>query len=269
MENEARLPGLAPWIRVADYRRAQLARLASVEVALGSEVSAEEVVGYGFDHVAVATGAHWRADGVGRWHTRPIPVAAGAEILTPDDLLAGRRPIGGRVLVFDDDHYYMGGVLAELLAREGREVVLLTTEPLVSSWTANTMEQTRIHAGLVELGVGLAVSRTLVAVEPGAARSACVFTRREEEHACDAVVLVTGRLPCDGLAGQLDALNATSGGPTIRAVGDAWSPGTIAAAVWDGRRYAEELDEPAGDDTVPPFRREVVALAFAASLGPA
>ena len=46
----------------------------------------------------------------------------------------------------------------------------------------------------------------------------------------------------------------------MRLVGDALSPGTIAAAVWDGRRYAEELDAPPGDDTLPPFRREVVQL---------
>jgi dimethylamine/trimethylamine dehydrogenase len=44
-------------------------------------------------------------------------------------------------------------------------------------------------------------------------------------------------------------------------VGDAWSPGTIAAAVWDGRRYAEELDEPRDGDDLPPFRREVMELA--------
>jgi dimethylamine/trimethylamine dehydrogenase len=44
-------------------------------------------------------------------------------------------------------------------------------------------------------------------------------------------------------------------------VGDAYSPGTIAAAVWDGRRYAEELDAPPGDPDAPPFRREVVELA--------
>ena len=33
---EARLPGLAAWIRVVDYRKGQLERLANVEVALGS-----------------------------------------------------------------------------------------------------------------------------------------------------------------------------------------------------------------------------------------
>src|SRR5262249_11777699 len=66
---EARLPGLAAWIRVVDYRRGQLTKLPNVELALESEVTADEVRRYGFDHIAVATGARWRADGVGRWHT--------------------------------------------------------------------------------------------------------------------------------------------------------------------------------------------------------
>ena len=43
-------------------------------------------------------------------------------MLTPDDVLAGVRPAGERVLLYDDDHYYLGGVLAELLAREGRRL---------------------------------------------------------------------------------------------------------------------------------------------------
>ena len=63
---EAGLPGLAPWIRVLDYRLAQLSKLRNVEIARGSEVTAEEVRRYDFDHVAVATGAIWRTDGVGR-----------------------------------------------------------------------------------------------------------------------------------------------------------------------------------------------------------
>jgi dimethylamine/trimethylamine dehydrogenase len=259
---EARLPGLAAWIRVVDYRRGQLQRLANVEVGVGSRLTADEAHSYGFDHVAVATGARWRGDGVGRWHTRPIAIEADARVLTPDDLLEGARPDGERVVVFDDDHYYMGGVLAEVLAREGRHVTLVTPEPLVSAWTVNTMEQTRIQARLLELGVEVTVSRALVGVGGGRAVTACVFTGREREHACDAVVMVTGRLPDGALADDLEALAAAAGGATrVRAVGDASSPGTIAAAVWDGRRYAEELDAPPGDDTVPPFRREVVQLA--------
>src|SRR5206468_9471810 len=72
--HEARLPGLATWIRVADYRRAQLAKLPNVELALESEVGPDEILGYDFQHVAVAAGARWRTDGVARWHTKPVPV---------------------------------------------------------------------------------------------------------------------------------------------------------------------------------------------------
>ena len=254
--------GWPAWIRVVDYRRSQLARLPNVEVGLGSPLTAEEAFDYGFDHIAVATGSRWRGDGVGRWHTRPIALGVGVQMLTPDDLLTGARPDGDRVVIYDDDHYYMGGVLAELLAREGRHVTLVTPEPLASAWTVNTMEQTRTQRGLLELGVEVLVSRTLESATGGHATSACVFTGSKREHAADAVVLVTGRLPLDGLAAGLEGLLETSGeGPIVRVVGDALSPGTIAAAVWDGRRYAEELDAPPGDDTLPPFRREVVQLA--------
>jgi dimethylamine/trimethylamine dehydrogenase len=255
---EARLPGLAAWIRVLDYRAAQIARLARVEVALGSPLDAGEIRSYDFDHVAVATGSRWRADAVGRWHVRPVPLD-GVPVLTPDDLLAGVRPDGERVVVYDDDHYYMGGVLAELLRSEGRDVTIVTPEPRVSEWTVNTMEQHRIQRRLLELGVGVRPLEAVASAGPGVVRTGCVYTGLVTEIACDALVVVAGRLPEDALADGLAA--AGPGGPTVRVVGDAWSPGTIAAAVWDGRRYAEELDLPPSDGDEPPFRREVVALA--------
>jgi dimethylamine/trimethylamine dehydrogenase len=257
---EARLPGLSPWIRVLDYRKGQLDRLPNVEIALGSRLDAAEILSYDFDHVALATGSRWRTDGIGRWHTRPLELA-GIECLTPDDLMAGSRPQGPRVVLFDDDHYYLGGVLAELLATERHEVTLVTPEPRVSEWTVNTMEQHRIQRRLLELGVTVLASHAVISAEDGAVRTACVYTEREQELACDALVLVTSRLPEDGLAAELEAALEDRSGPVVRLIGDAWSPGTIAAAVWDGHRYAEELDEPVSDRDEPPFLREVVALA--------
>jgi dimethylamine/trimethylamine dehydrogenase len=260
---EARLPGLAAWIRVVDYRRGQLARLPNVEQALESTVTADEILGYGFEHVAVATGSRWRDDGVGRWHTRPLAVDGSVEVLTPDDLLGGARPAGEKVVLFDDDHYYLGGVLAELLATEGRAVALVTTAPRVSEWSVNTMEHPRIHRRLVESGVELETANALLGVEAGVARLACVYSHRERTVPCDALVLLTARLPEDGLAEELLARRdewSAAGILSVRAVGDALAPGTIASAVWDGRRYAEELDAPPLGDSLP-FRREVVRLA--------
>ena len=101
-------------------------------------------------------------------------------MLTPDDLFAGARPAGDHVVVYDDDHYYLGGALAELLASEGKHVSLVTPAALVSEWTVNTMEQPRIHKRLVEAGVELLTARDLVSAGGGEAQLVDTFTRAEE-----------------------------------------------------------------------------------------
>ena len=258
---EARLPGLAEWIRVLDYRRGQLDRLPDVEIAYDSRLTAEEVLEYGFDHVAVATGCRWRADGVGRWHLRPIELE-GIQILTPDDVMAGTELNGGRVVVYDDDHYYLGGVVAEALARSGHAVTFVTPAARVSEWTVNTLEQVRIQRRMLEAGIEIVPSRAVDGASAGAVRTSCVYTSEVDEHAADALVLVTSRLPDDGVAADLVARAGeweAAGLTSVRAVGDALCPGTIAAAVWDGRRYAEQLGEPLDADGVP-FLREIAGL---------
>jgi dimethylamine/trimethylamine dehydrogenase len=94
-------------------------------------------------------------------------------------------------------------------------------------------------------------------------RAACVFTGREREIPAGAAVFVTARLPADAVyqgllerRGDWDEAGLT----TVRAVGDCLAPATIAAAVWEGRRYAEELDEPPDRGDAVPFLREVTEL---------
>jgi dimethylamine/trimethylamine dehydrogenase len=259
---EARLPGMASYVRVADYRVGQLRRLRNVEQAEG-EVTAEEILDYDFTHVAVATGARWRDDGVGRFHTRPIERDLALPVLTPDDLMAATLPEHDRVLIYDDDHYYMGGVLAELLVSAGRDVTLVTPRASVSSWTTNTMEQHRIQRRLLELNVEIVASHAVVSVAADAVRLSCVFTGRERELPTGAAVFVTARLPRDAIYRELlDDRDrwAAARLQSVKAVGDCLAPGTIAAAVWEGRRYAEELEQPDDRGDTVPFRREVTGL---------
>ena len=259
---EARLPGLSAWIRVLDYRAGQIEQLPNVEVFPQSAMSVEELLELGYRHVAIATGATWRADGVGRWHTKPMPIDAGMQILTPDDLMAGERPRGRRVVLFDDDHYYMGGVLAELLAAQDHEVTLVTPAPDVSNWTNNTLEQARIQTRVLEAGIEVIPQRTIARVTGDEAISRCRFTGRETPLEADAVVMVTARLPRDELVAGFAAVQedwADAGLASVTAVGDAWVPGTIATAVWEGHRFAEEL-ETVRDPDATPFRREVTAI---------
>ena len=265
VEREAKLPGLSAWIRVVDYRLAQIGKLDNIEVFMQSEMTDDDIIDNDFDHVLIATGSHWRRDGVGRWHTHPFPIAADAEILTPDDLMAGIRPNGRRVAIYDDDHYYMGGVLAELLAAEGFDVVLITPAAHVSQWTTHTLEVARIRKRIIRAGVDVKTNAAVTAIAAGSITTACVYTGDLSEIPADATVLVTARLPENRLLDTLMAREADwadAGLKNVRAAGDAWAPATIAAAVWAGHRYAEEFDEPIDDRPVP-FRREVTELSAA------
>jgi dimethylamine/trimethylamine dehydrogenase len=256
VSKEAALPGLASWRRVVDYRVGQIDRLKNVDYFFESKMTVDEALGYGFGHVCVATGATWRRDGVGRSHPTS-PDLSGIEVMTPDDLMAGRRPGSKRVIVFDDDHYYLGGALAELLADEEHEVEIVTPEPLVSAWTVNTMEQKRIHRRLVEKGVRIRPHQVVAAAGSDSVTLQHTVTGAIEEVGADSLVLVTARTSNDELAVGLNAAQPrwhAAGLQTVRAIGDAWAPSTIASAVWWGRRYAEEVDEPAGDGV--PFKRE-------------
>ncbi len=257
---ERLLPGLSAWGRVADYRAYQISQRPNVETYFDSRLSAEDILGFGFQNIAIATGALWRADGVARMHVAPIP-NAGMPVFTPDDLMAGRLP-QGRVTVFDDDHYYMGGVLAELLAQNGCQVTLITPSAYVSDWTLNTLEQGAIHRRLVAAGVKIVLNTGLVDMKSAGITSACVYTGTESHSDTDAVVMVASRTSQDQLYQDLQARAAEwadAGIRSVKLIGDANAPGPIAWATYAGHRYARELDMPDVGDALP-FRREVTAL---------
>lgn len=164
--------------------------------------------------------------------------------------------------IYDDDHYYMGGVLSELLAAEGFDVVLITPAAHVSQWTTHTLEVARIRKRVIRAGVDVRTNAAVTAVSPDSVATACVFTGDLSETPVDSAVFVTARLPENQLLDALGAREdewAQAGLKSVHAAGDAWAPATIAAAVWAGHRYAEELDEPTDERPVP-FRREVTQL---------
>jgi len=264
VQRESTLPGLSAWNRVTEYRTGQLERLDNVEIYRESEMTVEDIIDNDFQHVVIATGSSWRRDGVGRWHTQPLSIPESTEILTPDTIMAGLRPRGRQVVLYDDDHYYLGGVVAELLAHEGYEVSLVTPAAHVSQWTVNTLEVARIRRRVMKAGVHVHVNRAVTAVTGNGAETTCVFTGEVNLLPADTVVMVTARLPRDELYHALHAREgdwAAADLRSVRGIGDAWAPGTIAAAVWSGHRYAEELDDPPHTAAVP-FHREVTQLSI-------
>ena len=255
---ESRLPGLAAWARVRDYRLNQLNKMQNVDIYRASPVTAEQVLQFGATRVVLATGSTWRRDGIGRANTRPVPgLDRAGRVFTPEDLMAGLEPIG-HVVVFDDDHYYLGGILAEKLRLDGLAVTLVTPADKVSAWTANTLEQHTIQKHLLALGVDIATGRNLVEFDGASVTLQCTYSERHFSLPADSVVTVTSRLPNDELAGALDGMNdaATQAGiVSVNSIGDCLAPSTIAAAVYAGHRYAREFDRAMSDTGE--FRREL------------
>ena len=232
---ESTLPGLGQWARVRDWRVNQIGKLANVDVYLDSTIDEEQILEFAPDRVVIATGARWRSDGVGRWHTSAIPGSDSPSVLTPDDILAGVMP-PGPVVVFDDDHYYIGGVIAESLRHAGIDVTLVTPANEVSTWTRHTEEQHRIQASILRLGITVETGTTLASVQEGSVTLESVHTERTREIDARSVVMVTSRTPVG------DLFNTLSGRLPVQRIGDCLAPGTIAAAVYSGHRYAREAD---------------------------
>jgi dimethylamine/trimethylamine dehydrogenase len=263
---ESRLPGLASWGRVKDWRLGQLHKLANVEMYLASALGADDILSYGIPHVALATGATWRRDGVGRTSQGPIAGLAGTEVFTPDDFLGDSRGIdrlpSGPIVIYDDESYVMGGVLAELIARRGHQVTLVTPAALVSAWTVKALDQPFIHKRLADCGVTIRLNALLAARRGDQLDLACVYSGAAATLDCAALVLVTARLPNEQLTLDLMARQAEwpdAGIESVQAIGDCRAPATIAAAVFAGHRYAREFGETIDPDVVP-FKREAIAV---------
>lgn len=244
---ESRLPGLNQWARVAEWRLNQIGKLPNVEFFLESVVDREQILEFSPDFVAIATGATWRRDGMGRTHDDVIPGWDGPGVLTPDDIMAGVMP-SGPVVVYDDDHYYIGGVIAEKLRKAGLDVTLVTPANEVSTWTTHTEEQYRIAQRILSLGIVVETGRSIASILEDSVAIECVFTGDTREVAASSVVVATSRKPNDDLFYEIvDDFKVTR-------IGDSLAPGTIATSVYSGHRYARELE---AEVLVPvPFRRE-------------
>ena len=253
---ESRLPGMGEYIRVRDYRVQQLHQLPNVEIFLESALTADDVTGFEADHVVLATGAGWRPDRFDGEAYRPIS-EPGSEpaIFTPDSIMDGRLPEGPTV-IFEQNGYYMGSVIAELLRGAGIAVTYVTDDDSAGAWTVNTGEGERNRRRLVSLGVEIVTGHAVTRFDGTTAVLECAYGGPERAVPANALIPVTGRAPRDDLYHELSGQDPLPF--TLTRIGDCEAPGIIAQAVYSGHRYARELEAPVDRDQ--PLRHERTAL---------
>ena len=164
----------------------------------------------------------------------------------------------GHVVLFDDDSFYLGSSMAELIVARGGTVTIVTPDDSVASWSTNTLDFRHIQKRLYKLGVKQVTSHNVTAARAGSVSLEHVWSGVASELACDAVVSVTARVPNDALFAELELRQsewAGAGVKTVQCIGDALAPGLIAHAVYAGHRYAQLFD--AGPVPDVPFRRHL------------
>ena len=255
---ESQLPGLAEWARVRDYRTAQLGKIPEVEIYRESRLSLQDILAVGADHVAIATGSQWRRDGYGSHNITTLnPRPPPERTYTPDDIMAGRIPFGPTI-VYDDDRFYLAGLIAEKLSMHGLDVTYVTPAVRVSNWSTHTEEQERIHRRLAEIGVNIVLNHSLDSFDGNQAIISCVYTKTEQTLSSDNLVLVTSRQSQDSLYHELLSAmeQKLEGTPlSVKRIGDADAPAIIAAAVYSGHKYARQLDEDIDSDNPAKYDR--------------
>src|SRR5262249_42809142 len=164
-----RLPTHGDWGGIIDWRAVQLARLPDVQVITGRRLTAADVLEYGADLVVIATGSAWRRDRIQPGYPDPIPGADPGlpTPLTPQQGSARQRPPAPQVVVYDTDGYYVAPGVAELLARDGFEVTLVTTFNVLSPVSDQTLEGDMLRAHVHRAGVRVCPATTVTGISAG------------------------------------------------------------------------------------------------------
>jgi dimethylamine/trimethylamine dehydrogenase len=279
----ATLPGLGEWGYHRDYREVQLGKLVKKnkesQLALGGKpLSVDDCLEYGAEKIVIATGATWNTDGTNALLHDPVQGidASLPTHLTPEQVLAGNKEIGKKVVILNCDTYFMAPSLAQLLAEKGHEVTILTGVTL-GNYMHFTLEAPNVHRMLHELNIEVIGDVWAAQAEANRIQTYPIFgdgyrreyrgpgklPRRENTHfdwhEFDSLVLVTGRHSECELFNGLKAHKDEWAGNDIKGVyliGDAWAPKLMADSTFDGHRIAREIE--CDDPQHPlPYIREV------------
>jgi len=253
--------GLGEWARITNYRQIQLDKLRNVDMHLNSRLSAQDVLEYGAEIVIIATGCHFATDGLNPATHAPIE---GADTsldwqLTPDQVAKGEKQVGQRVLVLENEGYYMGASVAQKLAGEGKDVHLVTQVGDIAGYMEYTLEAPMLHRDLHRLGVKIHTYTMLEKIERGACHAYNIWNEAHKEvFEVDTVVLCTQRVSNHELYHELKSDKAAlerEGIEALYLLGDAAAPRMLVDSIFDGHRLGREIDSP--NPAMPlPFIRE-------------
>lgn len=234
----AGLPGRDSFNLATDWWSRQLESL-DVDVRLGATATVDSILDELPEAIIIATGSRYASDGESGFISQAIPGADQSHVFTPEMILEdGRRP-EGRVIVLDDEGLNTGVGIAELLARDGASVELVTRWMQPMEFGIYTFEFSFVIPTLKQLGVQLSTQTYIKEIDQNSVTLFDVFTNEERTAPADAVVLSTMRRPQTAL---VEALRGKA--DQVFVIGDALAPRGFADAAFEGQMFARYVSDP-------------------------
>lgn len=222
----ARLPGRAEFGGIVTNLEHEM-RLAQVEIRLRTPVTRELVEALAPDAVVIATGGQ---------AAMPEVDLDGVQLVSAEDVVAGRVKVGGKVLVADTTADWVGPGVARHLAQNGHQVTLSVTG-ICPAETLPPYVRDEAIAALHGAGVAIQTYARLFGAAAGTVFLQQTFSGQAIElEGIDTVVAAFGTAAHRKLEAELQGMAVET-----HVIGDCWAPRTAEEAVLEGLQVAVAL----------------------------
>jgi 2,4-dienoyl-CoA reductase-like NADH-dependent reductase (Old Yellow Enzyme family)/thioredoxin reductase len=238
IELATRVSSRAEFGNFISYQRRQLQKL-DVEVLLGTEATVTEIRTGGFESVVIATGSTPLRTGFSNAqpHVQEIPGHDRPNVMTACEVLEG-APVGGRILVLEDDPHSQAFTVAEYLGDQGKHVTMVSRATHVAM-SAGMMNLAFTYQRLFKRGVEMVANTWISAIGESSAEAFNIYSGAPVAISpFDSVVLATGNRVEDALFRELQLLGLEI---ELNRIGDCLAPRRLDNAIWDGHQLGRSL----------------------------
>ena len=209
-----------------------------VDVRLGSEMSADDVVSAGADAVVIATGSRPPVTGFQRAvpMVDRLPGTDRDDAVSIQDVLDERVIVGRRVIVLDDIGDWRGLGTALYLTERGHEVTILSSAAVVGGGLFHSAADGPLRRRFVGAGGVLRPNTVVLSWDGSAASLRDTLTGALDDLAADTLVIAETPVSETSLADDL-----SQRGVPFEAIGDCVAPRRASLAIYEGRELALRL----------------------------
>jgi hypothetical protein len=233
-----RLGGLQPRRRqildLLDWYERQFTNL-GVTLHLDTFLDAEDLAAHPADTIILATGSLPDPSCRQRWIPQePILPGLDAAVWSPEEVLRREARLSDTVIVQDEGGNWRGAGTAWFLADQGKEVILVTPDPMVGKELTRTAADGPMRRALARLGVPTRTDHCIARWLGNGATLLNLLTGGEETVPASALVMATTNL-------AFDPFPETMPEKTLHRIGDCAAPRLAAYAFHEGRKLALAL----------------------------